>query len=59
MDRTDNLPQPPKWVPSTKRDQWFEYWRAIYLDAEETDREIKNRERMLNGTGQGSEMETD
>lgn len=62
-ESNDHLPQPPHWVPSGKKEQWFNYWRKIYLDAEDTDREVRNNqlmaERMANGSSTGSEVEAD
>ena len=57
--RNEELPFPPSHVPKAKWDIWYDYWRKIYLDAEDTQREVEHNERMANGSGSWTEMETD
>ena len=59
MVNNDNLPKPPVWVPSAKRDAWYEYWRKIYTDAEDTEREVRYNERMMNDSCGGTKVEAD
>ncbi len=55
----DGLPVPPAHVPKSKWDIWYDYWRKIYLDQEEAERDEIRTERMLYGSGNGSEVEAD
>lgn len=59
MVNNDELPKPPAHVPKDRYQAWYDYWAKIYLDAEDTERENRYNERMMNGTGSRAEVEAD